>query len=172
MAAKKKSRTLRPGKQGPARPVARKPKFIEIEGHQLTGAMYADYVRCVESRYRTNPKDDAARMGLDDFLAGYRPSTKIKGQLSAICHTATRVGLAIGAMDGYTFWNTDPASVRAAGCDLLKRLAIELGHASKKLSAIAWSVEAEEATKLQDWLAPQDEQIARIVRGAEVTTHG
>ena len=31
---------------------ARKPKLIEVEGHQLTGAMYAGYELCLEQRGR------------------------------------------------------------------------------------------------------------------------
>jgi hypothetical protein len=109
-------------------------------------------------------------LGLSDFLDGYRPSTKIKGQLAEIYHTASRVSLAVGTMDNYTWFTSNPASVRSAGCTVLKELALELYNASAKLTAIAMNVEAEETTKLQDWLA-RDAQVARIGRAAEVV-HG
>jgi hypothetical protein len=150
---------------------ARKPKLIEVEGHQLTEAMHADYVRCLESRMNKNsgaPVSLIESLALADFLEGYRPSTKIKGQLSEIYHATTRLGLAVGTMEGYTFYISGPASIRSAGCHLLEKLALELYSASAKLTAIAMSVEAEEGSKLQDWLAA-DEKVARIGRGAEAS---
>jgi hypothetical protein len=160
-------------KRNSTRRKARKPKLINVEGHQLTPAFYAGYELCLESRGRTNAGADAEkilRLGLEDFLATHRPSSKIKGQLAEIYHTTTRLGLAVGTMDKYTWYEPNPASVRSSGCKLLKELALELYNASAKLTAIAMNVEAEETTKLQHWLA-QDEQIARIGRGAEVV-HG
>ena len=160
-------------KRNSTRRKARKPKFIEVEGHQLTPALYADYERRLEVRAGSNPDRDAGetlRLELEDFLAAHRPSSKIKGQLSEIYHTTSRVSLAVGTMDNYTWFTSNPVSVRSAGCKLLKELALELYNASAKLTAIAMNVEAEETTKLQHWLA-QDEQLARIGRGAEVA-HG
>jgi hypothetical protein len=157
-------------KRNSTRRKAGKPKLINVEGHQLTPAQHAGYQLCLEQRAASNPNRDAGetlRLGLDDFLAHHRPSHKIKGQLSEICHTTTRLGLAVGAMDGYTFYTSGPASIRSAGCKLLTELALELYNASAKLTAIAMNVEAEKTTKLQDWLA-QDERIAQIGRGAEV----
>jgi len=157
-------------KRNSTRRKARKPKLINVEGHQLTPALYADYERRLEARVASNPERDAGEtlhLGLSDFLDGYRPSTKIKGQLAEIYHTASRASLAVAAMDKYTWFTSNPASVRSAGCKLLKELALELYNASAKLTAIAGNVEAEERTKLQDWLA-QDEQVARIGRGAGV----
>jgi hypothetical protein len=160
MVAKKKS----------TRRTVRKPKLINVEGHQLTPAFYAGYEFCLESRRRTNADADAEqilRLGLEDFLATHRPSSKIKGQLAEIYHTTTRLGLAVGTMDKYTWYESNPASVRSSGCKLLQDLALELYNASAKLTAIALNVEREEKTKLQDWLAA-DERVARIGRGAEV----
>lgn len=160
-------------KRNSTRRKARKPKLIDVEGHQLTPAMYARYELCLESRIGMNKGADpgwALRLGLSDFLHIHRPSSKIGRQLAEIYHTASRVSVAVGAMDKYTWYESNPVSVRSAGCKLLKELALELYNASAKLTAIAMNVEAEETTKLQDWLA-QDEQVARIGRGAEVL-HG
>jgi hypothetical protein len=161
-------------KRNSTRRKARKPKFIEVEGHQLTKPMHADYLRRIESRTRTN-KGAAAweieRMALDDFLSDYRPSHKIKGQLSELCHTTTRLGIAVGVMDNYTFYTVGPASIRSAGCKLLQEMALELYNASAKLTAIVMNVEAEKTTKLQDWLAG-DERVAQIGRVAEVADGG
>jgi hypothetical protein len=141
---------------------ARKAKFIEVEGHQLTAAMHADYERCVELR--------GPELGLGDFLSKYRPSRKVEGQLHEIFNSTTRVGIAIGALKQYPFFSGDPGVIRTGGCDLLKRLALDLYNESAKLTAIAMSVEAEKTTKLQDWLA-RDQEIAFIGRGAEAI-HG
>lgn len=160
-------------KRNSTRRKVQKPKLINVEGHQLTPAFYAGYEFCLEVRRRTNASADAQqilRLGLQDFLATHRPSAKIKGQLAEIYHTASRASLAVGTMDKYTWYESNPASVRSAGCKLLKELALELYNASAKLTAIAMNVEAEGRTKLQDWLA-QDEQVARIGCGAEVS-HG
>jgi hypothetical protein len=160
-------------KRNSTRRKARKPKFIEVEGHQLTPAFHAGYQFCLESRGRTNAGADAEqilRLGLEDFLATHRPSSKIKGQLAEIYHTISRVMLPVGAMQDYPFFIPQPAAVRSAGCKLLREMALELYNASAKLTAIVMNVEAEETTKLQHWLA-QDEQVAQIGRGAEVT-HG
>jgi hypothetical protein len=160
-------------KRNSTRRKARKPKLINVEGHQLTEAMYAEYERCLESRGRTNAGADAETilyLGLDDFLARYRPSNKVKAQLSELSRTTMHAALAVGTMDKYTWFQSNPASVRSAGCKLLKELALEIYNASAKLTAIALNVEREETTKLQDWLA-QGEQVARIGRGAEVV-HG
>jgi len=149
---------------------ARKPKFIEVEGHRLTEAMDAVYQRCLQSRCVTNKGSDATRilkMGLEDFLTSYRPSHKVKSQLAEIFQTSTRIGLAVGSMSEYPFYCADAASIRPAGCELLKKLALDLYNASAKLTAIAMNVEAENTTKLQDWLAA-DERVARIGRGVEV----
>jgi hypothetical protein len=157
MAAKKRS----------TRRNARKPKIHTIEGHQLTEAMYKRYELCLE--VRTRPDKDAEwtqRLGLDDFLSKYRPSTKIKGQLGEIYHAASRAILAVGAMQDYPFFTPQPASVRSAGCKLLREMALELYNVSAKLTGIADNVEAEEATKLQDWLV-RDERVAQVGRGAE-----
>ena len=149
---------------------ARKPKFIEISGHRLTEAMHIDYLRCKQSRMSNlgaQTIDQIEYKALDAFLAGYRPSRKIKGQLSEIYHTISRAILAVGAMQEYPFFAPEPASVRSAGSKVLREMGLELYNASAKLTAIAMNVEAEETTKLQDWLAG-DERVARIGRGAEV----
>ena len=159
-------------KRNSTRRKARKPKLIEVAGHQLTEAMHADYLRCIESRIRTNggaPTAEIESLALDDFLSPHRPSQKIKKQLSELSRTAAHTALAVGTMDHFT-WFASPASVRAAGCELVMKLALELYNTSAKLTTIAMNVEAEKTTKLQEWLA-QDEQVARIGRGAEVA-HG
>lgn len=138
-------------KRNSTRSKARKPKFIAIEGHQLTEAMYADYLRYVESRHLRNNDCDAKSLGLDDFLAGYRPSRKVKVQLLEIYQTVSRVGLAVASMSDYPFFAAP--SVRPAGCELLKKLALDLYYASAKFTAIAGDVEAESKSKIQDWLA-------------------
>ena len=145
-------------KRNSTRRAARKPKIIDVEGHQLTAAMHADYERCLESRSTvdlTSRSDGAARilqLGLADFLGGYRPSHKAKLQIQEIYLTASRVGLAVAAMGDYPFF-TDAGAVRSGGCDLLKKLALDLYRESAKLTSIANAVEAENSTKLQDWLA-------------------
>jgi hypothetical protein len=157
-------------KRNSTRRKAGKPKLINVEGHQLTPAFYAGYEFCLESRRRTNADADAdqiLRLGLEDFLANHRPSCKIKGQLSDLSMTALHAAIAVGTMNNYTFYASEPG-IRSAGCNLIKELALELYNTSAKLTAIAMNVEAEKTTKLQDWLA-QDEQVARIGRGAEVT---
>jgi hypothetical protein len=159
-------------KRNSTRRMARKPKLINVEGHQLTPAFHAGYQFCLESRRRTNANADAEqilRLGLGDFLSTHRPSTKIKGQLRDLSRKIVHTALAVGAMDNYTFY-ADETAIRSAGCKLVKELALELYNASAKLTAIAMNVEREETTKLQDWLA-QDEQVARIGRGAEMS-HG
>jgi len=106
-------------------------------------------------------------MGLADFLHSHRPSHKIKAQLLDITHEAMTISMAIGKMSDYPWLQSEPAPIRAAGVELVKKLALELYNASAKITAIAINVEAEETTKLQDWLAA-DERVARIGRGAEV----
>lgn len=159
-------------KQRSKRRPARKPKLIEVEGHQLTPAQYASYELCLERRVEmdkgTDPREPL-RLGLGDFLSPHRPSHKIKGQLSELSRTAMHAALAIGTMDNYAWFTSNPASVRSAGCKLLRELVLALYNASAKLTAIAMGVEAEETTKLQDWLA-RDQEIARL-GGAEVD-HG
>lgn len=143
--------------------------FEIVDGHELTKAMDADYQRCVEARSRAIAGGDAGhilRLGLEDFLSGYRPSRRIKDQLLDITKEAISISLAIGAMRDYTWYNSD-SSIREYGCDLVKKLALELYNASAKVTAIAMNVEAERTTKLQDWLK-RDEQLAQIGRGAEV----
>jgi hypothetical protein len=159
-------------KRNSTRRRAQKPKFIEVEGHQLTPVQYASYELCLERRVAmdkgANP-GQALRLGLDDFLSPHRPSQKIKKQLAELSREAAHMALAVGTMDNFA-WFASPPSVRAAGCDLVKKLALELYNASAKLTAIAIYVEAEETTKLQDWLA-QDQQVAQIGHLREVT-HG
>jgi hypothetical protein len=132
----------------------RKPKLIEIEGHQLTEAMLVDYHRC--------------QCKLNDFISGYRPSRKVPERLLEICRQATASALAVGQMKDFNF---PKGPVRAAGCQLLKDMAEDLFNACKKLSAVVNSVETEEHTKLQDWLA-QDEQYAKIGTGPVIERGG
>jgi hypothetical protein len=158
-------------KRNSTRRKARKPKIINVEGHQLTEAMYAQYEMCLKSRARPGVAEERVlSLGLDDFLSRYRPSRKIKGQISELSRTTMHAALAVGTMDDYMWFATDPASVRTAGCKLLKELALELYNASAKLTAIVMGVEAEEGSKLQDWLA-QAESIERIGRSKEFA-HG
>src|SRR6266704_3130910 len=134
-------------KRNSTRRKVRKPKIVEVEGHQLTPALYADYERRLKARAASNPDRDAGetlRLGLSDFLDGYRPSTRIKGQLAEIYYTASRASLAVATMDKYTWYASKPAAIRAAGCKLLQDLALELYNASAKLTAIAMNVEREE----------------------------
>ncbi len=140
-------------KRNSTRRKARKPKFIEIEGHQLTEAMHIDYERCVESRSRQGAgAQHVERLGLGDFLAGYRPSRKIERQLLVLSSMASSTSLAVGAMRDYTFYPPKPASIRSAGCKLLRELAQELSNTATTLTALAAGVEAEEGSKVQDWL--------------------
>ena len=160
-------------KRNSTRRKARKPKLINVEGHQLTEALYADYERRLEERAAQDPDRNAGQtlqLGLSDFLHPHRPSTKIKRQLLDITQEAISVSMAIGKMRDYTWYSTDTTSIRAAGAELVQKLALELYNASAKLTAIALNVEREEKTKLQDWLAA-DERVAQIGRGAEVA-HG
>ncbi len=158
-------------KKNSTRRRARKPKLIDVKGHQLTDAMYADLNDRVGFRAaQTKDAHRALALGLDDFLSKYRPSRKAESLLLDISKGTTSVALAIGAMSNYGFYVSNPLSIRSAGCEVLKRLAQELHHASTKLTAFANSVEAEESTKLQDWIV-RDEQVARIGQGAKVAAH-
>lgn len=160
-------------KRNSTRRKARKPKIIDVRGHQLTEAMYADYQRRIERRADTNHGSKPSQiedLAFGDFLAGYRPSMKVKQRLGDVYHQASSTAIAIGTLQGYTFYTGDPEIIRAGGCDLLKKLALELYDASAKLTAIAMSVESEGTTKLQDWVAA-DDAIARIGRPPEVA-HG
>lgn len=153
-------------KQSTRRRKARKPKLISVEGHQLTEAMHADYERCLEARVRPNiTAADTLRLGLSDFLSVYKPSNKIKDQLLRITQEAAHTAIALGSMRDYAWY--EKGVVRSAGCELVEKLALELYNASAKLTAIAMNVKAEETTKLQHWLA-QDEQVARIGRLTEI----
>jgi hypothetical protein len=159
-------------KRNSTRRAARKPKLINVEGHQLTEEMYARYEQCLQDRGRILGTSDTGRvleMGLDDFLSRYRPSAKISRQLLDITQETLALSIAIGAMKDYS-WRSIAAteSIRAGGIDLVKKLALELYNASAKLTSIAMSVESEDTTKLQDWLA-WDKRIADIGRGAKVT---
>lgn len=146
---------------------ARKPKFIEVDGHQLTPAQHARYQRCVQDR--TSPDRSAAQahyLGLSDFLHTHRPSAKISDQLLDITGGMTSISLAIGKMREY-MWLSPESLVREAGSDLVEKLAYELYNAALKLTAIARNVKVEKTTHLQDWLR-FDEYVARIGCGAEV----
>jgi hypothetical protein len=147
---------------------ANKSKSIEVRGHKLTAAMYAEYQGCIERRKDTNSKAPwrIEELALGDFLSEYRPSHKIKDQLLEITQEAISTSLAIGSMRDFT-WCHESDSITDAGCELVTKLALDLYNASAKLTAIAMSVKAEETTKLQDWLA-REAQIACIGRGAEV----
>jgi hypothetical protein len=151
----------------------RKPKLIQIQGHRLTQAMHADFMQFFEKRMRTARGDDLGRveeLALGDFLSAYRPSHTISGVILDIFDQTTAIGIAIGKMGDYNFY-TKTTSVRTAGCELLKKLALDLYHASAKLTAAASNVEAEEATKLQDWLAQADTLKQIGIRG-EGAPHG
>jgi hypothetical protein len=149
-------------KRNSTRHKARKPKFIEVEGHLLTKAQHAQYELCLAGRTRPDKdREWTLRLGLSDFLSKYRPSCKINDQLLDITQTAMTASLAIGTMRDYMWSQSNPESIRSTGCELVKKLALELYNASAKLTAIAMGVEAEETTKLQDWLAA-DERVARI----------
>jgi hypothetical protein len=158
-------------KRNSTRRAARKPKFIEVEGHQLTPAMHADYERCLERRSTpdlASRSDGAARileLGLADFLARYRPSHKAGKQIQEIHQTTSRVSLAVATMGEYPFF-ADNASIRPAGCELLKKLGLDLYHASAKLTAIATDVETESGSKVQDWVA-QSERLEQMGKSHE-----
>ena len=149
-------------KRNSTRRRARKPKITDVQGHQLTEAMYADYQRCIDAR-----GERGLEFGLDDFLSRYRPSRKAEQRLKDVYHQASRTALAVGSLQDYAFFTPDPEIVRAGGCDLLDKLALELSSASAKLVLIARAIRSEETTKLQDWLA-MDERIARLGRREEV----
>jgi hypothetical protein len=143
-------------KQKSARRKGRKPKLIDIEGHQLTPAMYADYQRYIESRKTTNAGYTVQQiedLALSDFLSGYRPSIKIKRQVIVLSCMASRTTVAIGEMRDYSFYAGEPAAIRSAGCKLLRDLAKELSNSAGVLMAMADGVEAEKEMKIQDWLA-------------------
>jgi hypothetical protein len=142
-------------KRNSTRRKAGKPKLIDVEGHQLTPAMYADYERCFERRVAMDKGTDpgwALRMSLDDFLSPYRPSSKIKGQLTELSSATMHAALAAGAMDNYTWFAANPASVRLAGCQLLRDLSQEFDKAARVLSALAGGMEAQGDMKIQGWL--------------------
>src|ERR1700722_551485 len=157
-------------KSNSTRRKARKSKFIEIQGHRLTPAMHADYQRCVEQRKLRNEKalpTQIEDMALADFLHGYRPSHKIKDQLWHLSSQASTVAVAIGTMRDYLWVQINPGAIRKAGVDFVGKIALELNNASAKLMVIADNVEVEKQTKLQDWLAWED-QMARAEKAAGV----
>jgi hypothetical protein len=140
--------------------------LTNVDGHLLTPAMYADYERCLERRStpdlasRSDGAERILQLGLADFLAGYKPSRKVKAQIQEIYQTTSRVGLAVASMGEYPFF-AENASIRPAGCELLKKLAMDLYYASAKLTAIAKDVETESESKIQDW-ADQSERLEQM----------
>jgi hypothetical protein len=152
---------------------ARKPKFIEVDGHQLTPTMYASYKNCVESRKQINGNLaiwQIEQMALNDFLSGWRPSRRIGEQIAAVYDRAMDVSLAMGPMKDYNFFSSRSKPVVQAGSELLRKLGLEMYNVSARITALAMNVEAEADSKLQDWIA-RDEAYQRIGRMMEVT-HG
>jgi hypothetical protein len=69
-----------------------------------------------------------------------------------ITQEALDVSLAIGTMRDY-LWHNPKESIRAAGVELVEKLALDLYNASAKITAIAMNIKAEKTTKLQDFSA-------------------
>ncbi|MGA7540628.1 MAG: hypothetical protein WBW93_17865 [Steroidobacteraceae bacterium] len=143
----------------PAKPrKARKPKLIEIDGHQLTPELYREYERCRESRQHTNRGASQAhieRLALEDTVNKHRFSRSAKEKLSAIYLQLTAVASAAMALGHYPFYESDPRHVQLAGCDALNRLAAEAQLLGAKIHAIGEAIRYEDREHLQDWLKRQ-----------------
>jgi hypothetical protein len=137
---------------------ASKPKIIEIGGHNLTEAMHADYQEILARRkgeFLLGPANTSysrvLELALDEFLAGYRPSKKIRAQLPRLYDRLMGLTLAVDQMKNYPFFVSSGAP-RKIGCKALNGLALDLQYASATLAALADAIEVEDSTKVQDWL--------------------
>lgn len=134
---------------------ARKPKLIEIEGHELTEAMYADYERKLGARIRISGNTaKASESALGDFLSDYRPSSKAQKQIGQLWDQLNGVGLAVMTLHDYPWFR--PGLTRRLGCELLYNLSQEISRISGALESIAGIVKAEETMHLQGWLKMTD----------------
>ena len=133
---------------------ARKPKFIEVEGHQLTPELYREYERCLESRQHTNRgalQAHIERLALEDTVDKRRFSRSAKEKLSAIYLQLNAVASAAIALGHYPFIESDARHVQLAGCDALNRLAAEAQFLGAKIHAIGEAIRYEDREHLQDW---------------------
>lgn len=137
---------------------ARKPKFIEVEGHQLTPELYRAYELAIESRQRINRGDPQSRIektALADVLARFRFSSRTREILPELYQELSSVALAVAALDRYPFFASCSRHVRLAGCDALNRLATEAQFLGAKIHAIGEAIRYEDGGHLQDWLKRQ-----------------
>jgi hypothetical protein len=134
---------------------ARKVKFIEVDGHQLTHELYRQYERHLESRRQTNrdmPQAIIEELALSDTIYKYRFSGSTKEKLAPIYQQLSAVASAAWALGmHYPFYESNARHVRLAGCDTLNRLAAEAQHLGAMVAAIGDAIRYEEREKLQDW---------------------
>jgi hypothetical protein len=136
---------------------ARKPKLIEIDGHQLTPELHREYERHLESRQHTNRGDSQEgieEIALSDTIYKYRFSApaSLREKLSPIYRQLTAVASAAIALGlHYPFYECDARDVRLAGCDALNRLAAEAQLLGAKIHAVGEAIRYEDREHLQDW---------------------
>ena len=138
----------------PAR--GRKPKLIEIAGHQLTPDLHREYEHRLESRHRTNrdqPQEHIEALALSDVLSRFRFSMRGRELFPALYAELSSLALAVAVFDRYPFYDHDPDHVRRTGCDALNRLAAEAQLIGAKIHAIGEAIRYESREHLQDWVA-------------------
>jgi hypothetical protein len=131
---------------------SRKPKLIDVEGHLLSPALHHRYesaVICRMSQGRSNT--DARRVGLEDVLNEFQPSTWTKEELNRAFWLITHTNQSVGHMATFN-WFAEGAP-RLAGCELLRKLEQELALAVSRVTAVRCALEGQAQEKLQDWQA-------------------
>jgi len=118
----------------------------EVDGHQLTPKLYGRYKQAL-----VLGTSSTAAHALDHVISPYRPSMRAKSILNDAFRDVSDAGLALGHMADYLFCSTG-GGVRLAGCGLLEKLEYEIFRASVKVMRLRRFIEAEAATKVQDWL--------------------
>ncbi len=138
----------------------RKPKLIQIDGHQLTPELYRLYEHRLESRQRINrelPQERIKELALSDTIYEFRFSGSAKEKLSPIYAQLSAAALAVMALgQHYPFYDRHARHVRLTGCDTLNRLAAEVQHLGAKIHAIGEAIRYEDREHLQDWIKRQE----------------
>jgi hypothetical protein len=154
MSARKAASAGKARRPAPKRPTARKPRTIEVAGHELSPELYLDYGRAIVRRQDTNrgaPQGSIEQMALEDVLANFRPTHTAKDQLRALYGQFTSVAFAMMALADYPFFDSRATAVRVTGCDALNRLAAQAQFLGAKIAAIGDAMRHEHREKLQDW---------------------
>src|SRR5262249_22008928 len=130
-----------------------------IDGHKLTANQAKAWHAAVVDR---GGQVNAQQLGWDDFLWKHRPTKRAEGHLFKLRDQVLGISLVLGNAARYPYWQNE-GTVRQSGCTLLRDMAGEcyaLAHMIRELAAI---MEAEDSTKLQDWVK-LDETLERIER--------